>query len=469
MPAFLRIFFSLPLEQDHPHASGDSPSRAKANPSAAMAESGGSDQVGLKNFKQLIQLRWLAVVGQVITIGVVRQSLGIEIPIDPMFMVLVTLAMFNLVCMVRCLVRRDVSSIEMLLVLLVDVAALTAQLYLSGGIRNPFVFLYLLQVILGAVLLPARAAWVMVAVSSLCVAGLAYIARPLALPFDHHRGLASPYVLGLVICFVLNAALLVLFIIRIMGNLRQRDARLAALRQRAAEEELIVRMGLLASGAAHNLGTPLSTLDVILGDWQHLPQLSADPELAHDVAEMQSQVRHCKAIVSSILLSAGEARSESSRATTVCGFLDEVVQDWRNRRPDHRLQYENRFGQDMPIVSASALKQMMANVLDNAFEASPNAIEFVALRQSDDLVLLVRDQGPGFAPELLPYLGEPYRSTKGRAGRGLGLFLVVNVARALGGEVRAHNRSTGGAEVRITLPLGSLALPDKETFEQDTP
>ncbi|WP_028604251.1 ATP-binding protein [Ottowia thiooxydans] len=425
-------------------------------------DASGSDTVGLNNLRQLIQLRWLAVIGQVITIAVVHVSMGIEIPVKPMLIVLAALAAFNGLSMLRGLVRREVSSVEMLLVLLVDMTALTAQLYLSGGAANPFVFLYLLQVILGAVLLPARAAWVMVLVSTLCFAGLTRFAIPLSLPLDDGRGLASPYMLGLLICFVLNAALLVLFIIRIMANLSQRDARLAAMRQRAVEEELIVRMGLLASGAAHNLGTPLSTLDVILGDWRHLPQLRGDAELASDVAEMQNQVRHCKAIVSGILLSAGEARSESSRATTVCEFLNEVVSEWRLRHPDNHLRYENHFGQDLPMVSDSAVKQMMDNVLDNAFEASPHAMEFEALRERNDLVLVVRDEGPGFAPEVLPHLGEPYRSTKGRAGGGLGFFLVVNVARALGGQVRASNRPQGGAEVRIMLPLVSLALLEED-------
>ena len=193
-----------------------------------------------------------------------------------------------------------------------------------------------------------------------------------------------------------------------------------------------------------------------------MPQLRADPELASDVTEMQNQVRHCKAIVSGILLSAGEARSESSRATTVSEFLDEVVHEWRHRHPDNHLRYENRFGQDLPMVSDSAVKQMMDNVLDNAFEASPHSMDFEALREGDDLVLVVRDAGPGFSAEVLPYLGEPYRTTKGRPGGGLGLFLVVNVARALGGKLRATNRPQGGAEVRITLPLHSLALLEED-------
>ncbi|NWM54803.1 sensor histidine kinase, partial [Escherichia coli] len=100
------------------------------------------------------------------------------------------------------------------------------------------------------------------------------------------------------ICFALIAVLLVLLITRIARNLREGDAERAAIRQRAAEEDHIVRMGLLASGAAHELGTPLSSLSVILGDWQRMPRIAADRDLAQDIADMQAEVARCKTIVS---------------------------------------------------------------------------------------------------------------------------------------------------------------------------
>ncbi|MBS0430654.1 MAG: ATP-binding protein, partial [Proteobacteria bacterium] len=124
--------------------------------------------------------------------------------------------------------------------------------------------------------------------------------------------------------------------------------------------------------------------------------------------------------------------------------------------------YSNRFGQDMPAVSDSALKQMVGNVLDNALEASPQGLHFDAAREGDALVLTVTDQGPGFLPAMLRQLGKPYQSSKGRPGGGLGLFLVVNVARTVGGTVSARNRQEGGAEVRITLPLAAIALAEDD-------
>ncbi|MEI2417548.1 ATP-binding protein [Orrella sp. JC864] len=416
------------------------------------------DNTGRRNMHVLIQLRWLAVLGQVATISVVHSVFGIPLPLDAMLVVLLVLVAFNVASVLRLRIRREVANFELMAALLVDVAMLTVQLYLSGGATNPFVFLYLLQVSLAAVLLKPWSTWAIVVVTALCFAGLTLTGIPLALPPDHNEGLGSPYIQGMLICFALNAALLVIFITRINQNLRRRDARLADLRQRAAEEEHIVRMGLLASGAAHELGTPLSTLAVILGDWRRMPPFTRDPELMQELVEMQAQVQRCKSIVSGILLSAGEARGEAPVQTTVRTFLDDLVAQWQATRPGARLHYHNDFGQDLLMVSDSAIKQMIGNVLDNALEASPDWVQLRAERADDGLRITVTDRGPGFDPGMLKQLGKPYQSSKGRPGGGLGLFLVVNVARTLGGHVGAQNLPEGGAKVVLTLPLSAITL-----------
>jgi two-component system sensor histidine kinase RegB len=273
--------------------------------------------------------------------------------------------------------------------------------------------------------------------------------------------MASLYIQGILISFVVNAALLVVFITRINRNVRVGDAQLADLRQRAAEEEHIVRMGLLASGAAHELGTPLATMAVILGDWRRMPAFATNPEMLEELGEMQKQLKRCKSIVSGVLLSAGEARGESSMKTTIKVFLDKLVEEWRANHTIVSFTYDNQIVRDLPVVSVSALKQMIWNVLDNALEASPQWLHLEAKREDDSLTLVVSDAGPGFAPGMLDQFGKPYQSTKGRAGGGLGLFLVVNVARTLGGTASARNRAEGGAVVRLNLPLSAIALePD---------
>lgn len=417
------------------------------------------DTVG-KNMRQLIQLRWMAVLGQLLTILVTHYGFKVALPLQLMLGVLAALVAFNFLSLSRLRIGRRVYPVELFIALLVDMGTLTLQLYLSGGATNPFVFLYLLQVGLAAVLLPTPYAWTLLGVATACFLWLAVAGQPLALPQDFHRGLGSVYVEGMLICFMLNAVLLLVFITRIIRTQRDRDARLAELRQRAAEKEHIVRMGLLASGAAHELGTPLSTIAVILGDWRYMPAFTSDPDLYQEIQEMQAQVQRCKSIVSDILLSAGETRGESSEETTVCEFLDELVDEWKASRPVKHLDFDNRFGEDLDIASDSVLKQTLTNLLDNALEASPDWVGLEASRKDDTLQLIVRDRGPGFSPEMLERLGRPYQSTKGRAGGGVGLFLVVNVTHTLGGEVHARNNPGGGAEVTLSLPLAALELAE---------
>jgi two-component system sensor histidine kinase RegB len=189
-----------------------------------------------------------------------------------------------------------------------------------------------------------------------------------------------------------------------------------------------------------------------------MPAIRLNPDLSEDIEEMQAAVQRCKSIVTGILMSSGEARGESPTPTTVNDFLTDIVNSWRTGRPTATLNYVNAFGSNLPIVSDSILKQIVFNLLDNAFEASPKWIELTAEHEGDTLLIRVADAGPGFTPDMLAQIGKPYRSSKGRLGSGLGLFLVVNVVRKLGGSVSASNRPEGGAVVSLTLPLHALQI-----------
>jgi two-component system, sensor histidine kinase RegB len=415
------------------------------------------DETNRKNMMLLIQLRWIAAVGQIVTIAVVELGLGIQLPLEKMVLVLAGLLALNVVSFLWLRGRPEVSNRALLLALMLDVTALTAQLYFSGGASNPFTGLYLMQVTLAAVLLDVVFAWTIVALAAMGFLLLTRFNLPLALPASGVPDLLTLNILGTFVCFALDAALLVFFLIQITRNLRNRDARLAALRQQAAEEDLIVRMGLLASGAAHELGTPLASVSVILSDWKRMPAIRNDPEMSEEIEEMQAAVQRCKTIVTGILKSAGEARGDVPVVSSVNTFIADIAKEWQDASPAANLQFANRFGDDVQIVTDSALKQIVVNLLDNAVEASPGWIQLTASRDADTLVLEVRDLGKGFAPEILEHLGTPYQSTKGRGG-GLGLFLVVNVVRKLGGSVTARNLAEGGAVVSLRIPLETLTM-----------
>ncbi|WP_457426390.1 ATP-binding protein [Roseateles sp. P5_E7] len=415
-------------------------------------------RAGRANLRQLIELRWLAVGGQLATVLVVHAGLGIALPWAEMLSLLGILVAFNLFSIWRNRLAQPVSQIELCVALLVDVGVLTGQLYLAGGSDNPFIYLYLLQVAVASVLLrPAYLGAIVLSTLTGFVA-LTQWHRPLLLDATSPTTLSPNYLGGLLLCFLLNVGLLSVFIVRINRNLRQRDAELAELQQRAAEEVHIVRMGLLASGAAHELGTPLATLSVILGDWAHMAPFAGEPELREEIEEMQRQVLRCKAIVTGILMSAGEMRGEAPQLTPLQAFIDGLASQWRSAHLNAELALQSEDLPDIDIISDSALQQVVANLLDNAAEAAPGTpLTLVATCPGGDtLSLSVLDEGPGFDAQRLKHFGEPYQSSKGQPGRGMGLFLSVNVARTLGGRLEARNREEGGAAVTLTLPLASL-------------
>ena len=152
------------------------------------------DATGRKNMQQLIQLRWIAVLGQVGTILVVYFVFGIELPLAYMVAVLAGLVAFNGASLLRLRLSRPVSNGELFVALLVDVVTLSLQLYLSGGATNPFIFLYLLQVVLAAVLLEAWSTWIILLITAVCFVVLEFVARPLPLPLDYELGPLSLYI-----------------------------------------------------------------------------------------------------------------------------------------------------------------------------------------------------------------------------------------------------------------------------------
>lgn len=417
---------------------------------------------GRENLLQLVQLRWLAVAGQLATILLTQFLFGIVLPMAAMMAVLAALVLLNLASIVFLRRRSRITNGELFGALLLDVVALSAQLYFSGGATNPFVSLFLLQVVLGSVLLDRWSSWALVLATSIAFALLTVVYRPITLPSTIALDLFALHIQGMWVCFALVAVLLVMFVTRINGNLRAQDESLAAIRRQAVEEDHIVRIGLLASGAAHELGTPLSSLSVILGDWRRIEAIAADPDLSRDVEEMQAEVQRCKAIVTSILLSSGDARGEQSAATTVRALFDRIVSDWTIARDFGNARYHDEFGPDLPIVADVVLQQAVFNMLDNAAEVSPAGIDITLARSDDALQVTVRDQGPGFAKDQLTNLGKPYNSSKTELGRGLGLFLVGNVARKLGGTLSAYNGESGGARVTLQLPLLSISLGDDD-------
>ncbi len=258
-----------------------------------------------KNLLQLILLRTIAIIAQAFTIYFVDSFFEIELPIFNMMAVLLILILSNSIAIYRYKKDRPISDLSLFLELLFDVLALTAQLYFSGGATNPFISLFLLQVIIAAILLREKYTWLICFISVLCYVFLSFFYQEIH-GISHHSDsgeFLNLHLHGMLVSYVIAAILLVIFITRISRNLRQRDEKLL-------EQQDILRSAILAVSAAHNLGTPLATISVILNDWKKLG--TTDKDLTKDIAMIESQVERCKKTISEILSESGKERVESA-------------------------------------------------------------------------------------------------------------------------------------------------------------
>ncbi len=195
---------------------------------------------------------------------------------------------------------------------------------------------------------------------------------------------------------------------------------------------------------------------MILKDWQSLSIPDSGAVLNEDIEMIQREVARCKDIVSSILLSAGQVRGEAAEMVPLADFIRSVAENWRAARRPPTFTWQCTVD-DIPIISDKIIRQTLSNLLDNAFEASPDWVNLDLTCDGEAIIIRVEDRGAGFSAHALKSFGTPYASTKAGHGRGLGLFLVVNTLRKLGGNAHAENIAHGGAAVTLHIPLSSVS------------
>ncbi len=369
-----------------------------------------------------------------------------------MFSVLLLLVIVNCVSFYRYKFQENISDKSLFIELLFDVAALTAQLYFSGGISNPFISLFLLQVIIGAILLRRIYAWLIAGITIFCYVWLSFNYQELH-AFHHHESgeFFNLHLHGMLISYVFAAILLLIFVTKIIKNLREGDEKINLLKRQSLEKEQVIRMGLLATGAAHELGTPLSTISVILGDWK---EMNLKKDLFEDVEVIETQLARCKKILSEILSSSGKERFEQATIAPVKEVFDELIKEWTESRKPENLIYNFEGKSDKKILLDDILTQAFFNIFDNALEESPAFISVSVLVTEDNIVVSVEDQGKGFDKEIIKQIGKPNLTTKNSSG--LGLFLALNTLHRIGGDLKIENLSPGGAKVLVTIPLKNL-------------
>ena len=405
------------------------------------------------NLRRAVVLRWWLLAAVVVAVASAPAFLGIDLPRLPMFAVVLLMAAFNTRIQWRTRSEEAVGAGKLFGQLCVDLIALAILLYLSGGAANPLISFLLVPVAVAALSFPGSltAAVALLAIAIYSLLMWAY----LPLSVGNAARAARLHLAGMWLTFVVSAAMIAWFVARMTASIRERDSRLAAAREQALRDERMVALGAQAAGAAHELGTPLATMAVVVGELERVACL--DDDACADLVLVREQISLCKEIISSMAARSGMPRPEQLQVQDAADWVQGVRARWHSMRPraGSRLELEGA-GPAPQLVTEASLEQALVNLLNNAADAG-NAD--IAIRLAwDDAKLNIRivDTGPGFPPAVLAGAGHaPLPS--GTGGAGLGLLLAFSAIERLGGCITLSNPPGGGGCASIELPVASRA------------
>lgn len=413
----------------------------------------------------LVRLRWLAVAGQFLALLIVHFGLGFPLPITLCLLVVASSAALNIGLRLSFERNHRLSEWPATALLTFDLLQLASLLYLTGGLDNPFVVLALAPVVIGAVSLPrGHAAYLVMLMIGLALA-LAFHHWPM--PWIEGAALSLPpiYRAGIWIALGLAGVFVALYAARVAQEARLLSDALAATELVLAREQHLSQLDGLAAAAAHELGTPLATIALVAKEWTKHPEAPPAPD---DLELLSQQVRRCREILGK-LTSLGNDPGSLLTRMTMSVLLEEVVQPHRNFDVEVKVALVGPAPEPVCARSPGVLYGL-GNLVENAVDFARSSVETRAEWSASEVSVTIADDGPGFAPDILSSLGEPYVTTRAAdrrakidetTGLGLGLFIAKTLLERSGASVRLSNRSgpQTGAVVEIRWP--------KTEFERD--
>jgi two-component system sensor histidine kinase RegB len=427
--------------------------RAVADYNAAMLPAADSNLLSTLPARallgRLLAVRISLIAGWVAGIAWLHWGISIPMPLLPMGAVLALMGLFSLSTAWRLRLDIPATQMEFLAHLLADLTAFAVLVFFSGGVTNPFVSLMLVPIVIAAISLRPRWVWLLAAVAGGLYALLLFFYQPLAVAnpvaaYGMHLG-------GMWLNFLISAGLIAFFVTRMHAALRARDQELSALREKQLRDERIVALGTQAALAAHELATPLATIQTTAHELAS--EFANDPDIGADCQLLEKQALACKRILTQLA-----ARAQDTPPTTLPldVWLSALIERWQVLRPDAQITPTLPPDQ-RDFTPPDGLEQAILNVLNNAADAAPEPVEFCAAAEQDALVIDIADRGQGFTPEQKAQAGRVLFSGKPGQGWGMGLALTHATLERLGGSLTLTEREGGGTRMRITLPWSHAA------------
>lgn len=418
-----------------------------------------------------VRLRWAAVLGQLAAVGITVLYFGFTLDVSSCLILIAMSAWLNVFLSIRYPARHRLSTTFAMGLLLFDVFQLCALLYLTGGIENPFVLLLVAPVTVASAALPPRYAVVMGLI--VMASAVFLITNHEPLPWYPNIGLTLPrdYKVGILAALAATMSFAAFYTWRLNKESRQMSAALAATDMVLASEQRLHALDGLAAAAAHELGTPLSTIVLVAKELEH--ELGKDSRYIEDLQLLHSQARRCRDILQKLTRKPDE-QDPMHASVTVREVIEEAALPHRNS--GKRIVVS---GTALPGTAAEAAEEPVSqrqpgiiyglgNLIENAVSYAAREVHADARWNEANIILTITDDGPGFKPELMDSIGEPYitsrrledRGDKGHSGLGLGFFIAKTLLERSGATVNFSNRAAPqtGAIVQVSWARQALEL-----------
>lgn len=422
-----------------------------------------------------VRLRWAAVFGQLATVAVVMGVYGFPLEIGSCLVLIAMSAWMNVFLSIRFPARHRFDKHIATVLLAYDILQLAGLLYFTGGIQNPFAVLLAAPVTVAAATLPPRNT-VVLGLLVFCTAGFLVVQYHPLPWFDGQRlELPRDYKFGILASLIAATSFLGFYTWRLNKEARQMSAALAATDMVLANEQRLHALDGLAAAAAHELGTPLSTIVLVAKELEH--ELGANSQYREDLQLMHAQAKRCREILQKLTRSPDD-RDPMHAGFTIAEMLDEASTAHRlgGKRiviSSHPLTDGTNAPADEPLGHRRpGVIYGLGNIIENAAGFAASEVQIDARWTASDVTVTISDDGPGFAPELMDTIGEPYvttrryhdRGDKGHSGLGLGFFIAKTLLERSGANVNFANRPEPltGAIVQVVWPRGAFELKPGE-------
>lgn len=399
-----------------------------------------------QNLWRLTFIRTLVLAAQAGSVGF---AWLFDLLVLPWTQLALTLACSMAICgltAIRLRTRWPVTEVEYALQLVCDLFIHSILLYYSGGSINPFVSYYLVPLTISAVTLPWIYSVILSGVALALYTLLLVQFFPLA-PFPIALEKLQSY--GMWLSFALSASVITFFAAKMAEEMRRQEQLRALRREEGLRDEQLLAVATQAAGAAHELGTPLATMSVLLNE---MHQDHTDPLLLEDLSVLQDQVKLCKETLQNLVRASEANRRLAVEMQDVTDWLNEALDRWHLMRPEASYRFQ-RLGQgNVPrLAPPPDLTQALLNLLNNAADACPDGLEVQLDWDAETLTISIRDHGPGVPLAIAEQIGKPFFTTKGK-GFGLGLFLSKASVTRAGGSVKLYSHEDGGTLTELRLP-----------------